>query len=943
MPPLPKITYTKSFWILFLAGVFLRLAFLGKSGLYYDEVLCLNDALSSSSHIFSTPHFLYFLLLGIPLKISQTEFFLRLTPAIFNLLSLFLIYRIGFMEKGEIAGVFFSVIFLFSEYITFYSMDADYYSGMIFFTLLSVLGMQIFLKYFRWLFFLIFTVASVLNFFIHPFSGLFSGLAFIAGIIYLFASKATRENILNLKIKRNSISITIIFLVTIIILIIGGQRIFAQALYFLKNFRFASWAHNLDFNFYFFFMTFKQYGPSQVYENIYAMILAPIFFIIFIIGLISLKREKSPLFILTIFPILFTFAFIFNTGITRFYHIRYTSYIVPLYLIGIGSGLLFISEIIEKKIAPVWHFKYSLSSVLIFVFVLFGQSPFTTTLLLKDYGNWKKVMEALSKDFSDKSQVFVFNEPDDVVAQYYLKRYRFSPEQVIWTKHNGGGQRDFAFFDLKRQVLKNPDTFFISAWTEIGTTHPEMLYWVNKYFKKITEAPSRSEISLIQYYEKSKRKEQKETAPHQTATLYRWNFPNTFLLFPYPLKIDITKNINRENIKIRIDESLISAEIGLLIDSLHIYNFEIRSKQETPPFDSATILLSSQNKEENLTKEGTIFKGRGELKSGVEKIKLKIVRNTKIDLKDVSLLIYPAIESGFTIPLTNYDAIQPSDKILVREEQGKKEITLKNNGFISYPFYLNEDGNFIFEIEGKNDKPNPVLWEVWFGSSPHSLIAFTKMDNSIEKKMTVASLKSGEHTISLFFISEGNTKELSDDQNTDGVLYSVTIAPSKEEAPQPFFVVEEIPIWSSTNEYSLASGWNIRPLDAKFSILAEGQTKILSINVPPKSIGVNLIPPLFNINEKQFFIASIDIKTKKLMNHSTNVLLAFLNKNGELLGRKWAYAQGLSGTTEWVTFVIFTPTPKDIASIAIIPSIYPNSNRPSTQQGAVSIRNLKIH
>lgn len=950
LPEFPRLEFTKSIIFIILFVSLIRIIFLGKDGLYYDEVLCLKDATSLTSHILKTAHPLHFFLLNVSLNFSHTEFFLRLFPALFSILSLFLIFWLGLLISNRLYAIFLTAIFAFSEYMNFYAMDANYYSHMIFFTILSLIGIVGFIKYYRWLFFYIFLLASVLNFVIHPFSGLFSGLALIITITLSLVQRETRNKLYYFKSLTNLIPFAILIASIILGSIIFRQKISSYPILFLKSFKFASWAHNLDFNGYFFFRTFKEYGPSLMYNNVFTYILTPLYFIIFILGLINFKKQKSPFFLIPPFIIIFSFAFIFNTSISRFYHIRYTSYISVLYLMGIAMGLIYISEIAKKFFKGKWKFNIEVPYAILIIFIVLLQFPTTSMLFVKDYSNWKKLMKYLSikNNFSEDSRLFVYNAMDKIVAKYYMKRYErpdnfISPDRLVHTAHFVSNQNDFAFYDLKRTVFKYPNSYFASYWTELGTTLPTMYNWAARNFTKVIEAPSKHEVSLIQYYGGEKKEKQKANRPYQTASLFKWKYPNSYLLFPYPLKIDISKEINQEKIKIKKDGNKISGEISLFVDFADKYVFEIDSIKTPEILNSINAKLNINNEQNELTKKISL-----NLPEGIVSVNISVYNITLNENSDLFLIIYPDISEGINIPLANIDDIQQGDDVKIKVESNKQYIYFVYNGFISYPFYVPEDGVYSFEIEGKNDKPNPICWEFWIDSNPKSILPFTKKDNSNEIIKTTYALTKGLHTLKLFYLSEQQNPNSNPDNKNEGYIYSIRLSQTPSDPPQPSFNITEFPFVSDKNGFALSQGWQIQPIETSFSILdnlsEENKTqKEISINIPAKSKTINLLSPAINIGSNKFFLASAELKVKNLLNHSMNLMVLLLDNNGRVLNQAYAYQRGITGDTDWVPFVIFIPIPQSISSIAIVTTIYPNSNFYSKEEGKAFVKNFMIH
>jgi len=130
--------------ILALSG-FLRIFHLGTRSLWIDEAIQAEASGSKSIlEIFSaldtqaaSPP-LDYLFTRLALFIGEGDFFVRLHAAVFGILSVYLVYKIGCLLFNKTVGLISAFMLSVSTYHILYSQEARFYSSLVFFSLLSV-------------------------------------------------------------------------------------------------------------------------------------------------------------------------------------------------------------------------------------------------------------------------------------------------------------------------------------------------------------------------------------------------------------------------------------------------------------------------------------------------------------------------------------------------------------------------------------------------------------------------------------------------------------------------------------------------------------------------------------------------------------------------------------------------------------------------------------
>lgn len=131
--------------IILTLGVFLRIYHLGTRSLWIDEAIQATAAGSRSiSEIFASINIqaasppLDFLFTRFFLLLGKGDFFVRLHAAVFGILSVYFIYKIGRLLFNKTVGYISAFMLSVSTYHILYSQEARFYSSLVFFSLLNV-------------------------------------------------------------------------------------------------------------------------------------------------------------------------------------------------------------------------------------------------------------------------------------------------------------------------------------------------------------------------------------------------------------------------------------------------------------------------------------------------------------------------------------------------------------------------------------------------------------------------------------------------------------------------------------------------------------------------------------------------------------------------------------------------------------------------------------
>jgi 4-amino-4-deoxy-L-arabinose transferase-like glycosyltransferase len=146
-----------------LAGVFLRLWRLAHNDLWFDETCSIYISERLSDYIardYNPP--LYYVLLHFWIRfLGSGEFFLRFFSVVFNVATIFIIYKLGRLLLDVRVGLVSAFLLALSPLHIWYSQEARGYTLSIFFTVLSVYFFVSALKKDKFYFWCLFTASSI--------------------------------------------------------------------------------------------------------------------------------------------------------------------------------------------------------------------------------------------------------------------------------------------------------------------------------------------------------------------------------------------------------------------------------------------------------------------------------------------------------------------------------------------------------------------------------------------------------------------------------------------------------------------------------------------------------------------------------------------------------------------------------------------------------------
>src|SRR5205823_769987 len=125
-----------------------------------------------------------------------------------------------------------------------------------------------------------------------------------------------------------------------------------------------------------------------------------------------------------------------------------------------------------------------------------------------------------------------------------------------------------------------------------------------------------------------------------------------------------------------------------------------------------------------------------------------------------TITLYKHLEPGKWNRATEFSSIDPSSSIVQCPlYDGKPTVYLQHNGVLQYRFFLDEERDYEFTLEAKNDFPGPLGLRVFFSRSVEPPpLKFDKADNSFSEQHRRVHLTKGLNELTLYYNSFNRTK-----------------------------------------------------------------------------------------------------------------------------------------------------------------------------------------
>lgn len=936
----------------------IAIATLAKNGLWHDEWLKQHE-FSAGTRLTAGGHPLHYAIGMAWAGIAGVgPFALRLPWALFAIACVPLGYALGFRMDGRPLARTLCILLAFSPYLLLYAQDANYYAEMMFYSLAAAVALVSFLDSGKLWFVLVALACLALLYLVHPFGAVFGG-AILAGAVIasIFESRA-RESVLHFVNPRAQppwmlgIKVAVAFALFFFVFKSGlPARVLQQASQFFGQFNLGGSYTNVAFNLKFFSQTLSEFGPAIVQPSIASMVLGWTYAAVASAGTVYLFRRRPWASLM--FALVFVAAgvVIFCFKIDRFFHVRYISFLVPLYLLGVAAGLVWIGRAIESRLGARGRHAWSLPLAALLVCA----SPFYLRQLTFDGGYLKKIAAYFDENLTPGDRVITYEMAGDFMP---IKPPGVPPDQHVQMPYlprlNQGWLND-GF--TKQMLFKRPETWLLHHWNDPRTIHPPLLDWADEWMTRVVEAPSIYETGSIQRYNEDER----FRLPVMMGILYRWDWPDRYVIPASALVVDLANESSRPRWELKRELGLAEmiTENGkalwrspFLFEKLGRYRIDlvpprgIDAKDYELQIDEKKIapLISDDANKQSFSAE--ISAGR---------VEFQISTSAQTGGESASslptLMIMPDVLNGFTIDPFFFEPPGPQNQFVHGEVvDGEPRLIMKRNMAASYRVHAPETARYNFAFKVVADKPGPIAFDLLVDREPAGIFVVTDASGRWTTASAQLKLAEGEHELSVAFLTERDVMAKNPDQDNDLVLGGIAIRRAQEGDRDDRFPLEgklaKAPFAPNFADIEtadrLSGGWQFAG-DARLSTEDDAiGGHIVTMDLVRESRGAQLVMPPVRVEPNQFLYFDLDARTDSMSWLSANVRVDFYDAQQRPVGSLWSRATDINTPTDWQRYAHFSAVPENAALASIRMMVYKNSRTTTPELARFEFRRFRI-
>lgn len=448
-------------------GLIIRIFNLGENSIWFDEAMTL---LVAQENLTDIPHFitlsenhppLYYLLIHLFMKISKSEFWLRLPSVISAFLTLILLLISGKKFGNFKTRILATLLLALNSLHIFYSMEIRNYTFGTFFITLTIISFYYLLEDSKFLF------LFIISFVISLYTEYMTLVLFFIFNFWFF---------INLKLYKAKIKIWIILQVIVILLYLPWifyislkvTRVLSEGFWILPpNFKdLISVISIFSGGFYFI---------KGVTINSILGILAFILFIAIILrGIIFRKEEKNIFYLLAVFLIPSILLFLLSF-INPIFHPRYLIWFMPSFLLLVTLGIRKINFAISLIILLLLNFN---------TLINYNRGELFEVTRKIDYRSGSSFIK---NNYNPSDDIILHFEPfSNIPFRFYMgkniKQYQFVPSLMNVPYYLGGTfiKEDEKVTDLKELLMSSKRIWVIGF---VGKSYPANDLLKNNLFK----------------------------------------------------------------------------------------------------------------------------------------------------------------------------------------------------------------------------------------------------------------------------------------------------------------------------------------------------------------------------------------------------------------------------------------------------------------------------
>jgi len=337
MPP-------RGVWFLTGLALLSRLLWLSPEGLWLDEVFVYFDCKMPIWHILLTMHPLHFFIGKAFLSIHDSPEMLRLPSVLWGTAAIPIIFMTLREMSGRQAAWLGAAFMACSSYLFNYSLDANYYGAVIFFSSTGLFFLTRYLSDANLMDMIFSILAFMLALGFHPFAGILGGPAVAVMVGRAVTSPRHRRTLWPFSWFREGRPVAGIFY---LVLLVVSIFFFAKALPRIRSMmnilgqliEVGATFSNIQFGHIFFLNYFRCNLTAFSFPfTFFERTVAWGAFVLFCSGVIAGLRRKPWISILALVSVLGTFVLIFNLKAERFFHMRFLSALLPIYALFLSTG-----------------------------------------------------------------------------------------------------------------------------------------------------------------------------------------------------------------------------------------------------------------------------------------------------------------------------------------------------------------------------------------------------------------------------------------------------------------------------------------------------------------------------------------------------------------------------------------------------------------------------
>ena len=902
-----------------ILGFALRFYRLSSKSMWIDEFVTYNNAMDIwKKDFWLRTHILSFIMVRLSLLFGYKEFSLRLPSFLFGFLSVPAIYIMikRWFEKREIA-LFGSLMTALSLYQIYFSQEARYYTEVTFFSVVSLYLFYRLLWEPRIWVLTSLVLVTIVNFGIHPTSGVLFGAQFLFGYIFFFVNE--KYNILG-EWRRKCFSrpgtriLQIAFLgLGLLALGIGWRYLFRgfvmQILRRLAQVPHIPLTRGVGLNIFFFLSPITHF--SFIYGTPTANWGGYVFSFFFFWGLVQgFKHYRwQTVFVIWAYFMTFVALFLFKADIP--YTEKYVIYLYPLYISSASIGFLSFFEGLLSHCKGIGVSRTSLACALFtllllhlaqwrdyYMFYTYETQPYRSALnIIREKGEKVGTLIITGHGYSgfryyapqyginpDKIQILDIGPNDSLT----LKRSLRSTESVWFCPLFGFGEQ------YDKPAFKRIKSFF----RLVGTAHSSFSsHWdipVYRFFPGRVMYADVQNCIPVSFSNRQARNPSNNPVEMKQSSSGRWRGEDSFTIMDpatYTIQIQGPPEIIRS--------FRFHCEMG-----------DIRTTDSTPvafPKGQATLTL--------------LYDGQ----KPADDPSLKICWHT---IKPFIYAIY-------------YDFTGPIGKFTSLFVQNKGCLAILKNGFVSYSIHAPEKGNYLFEVEALNDKPRAVFVEVAVNEKPLGVLAYSDANDLFSTKSFEATLDQGTNILTFYFLNDQSdrTSDLSEN-NTDFIFRRFMFESANEAAEVKSDLLRsgdfvradfDASFFSQSDPQKLNPFWRVKGKALLWGVLENGK-KMLHIEIPYDLKGFILFSKSVPVEAGEILYCSLRMKCNQMANHSANIMFTYLDDRNQTVGREWVYPTGISGDKDWLRFPCLRLMGPNVRSVVVMVQIYQNGQHPGKKK-----------